>query len=96
MIGDPYLAIAVSGLVQIEPFPLEKILLLAPTLYWDDYHWARASRRFHHGYVLFDLLERSHATGICLADASVMKNRVCAKHVLSRQYRKVLFCCYYV
>ena len=33
------LAIAVSGLLHIEPFPLEKILLLVPTLYWDDYRW---------------------------------------------------------
>ena len=33
------LDIAVSGLLHIEPFPLEKILLLVPTLYWDDYRW---------------------------------------------------------
>jgi hypothetical protein len=31
------LAIAVSGLLHIEPFPLEKILLLTPLVLRDDY-----------------------------------------------------------
>ena len=64
---DPFqrlhdLAIAVSGLLHIEPFPLEKILLPAPTLYWDDYRGKSTGPRTEEGLLRSGRAKLNHGT----------------------------------